>query len=168
MSKYFLGTVIFFVLFSLVVSLPSQAQSKKGTQKDEGLSLQNTKWVLSRTQIDGRLMVPGNSRVFEYTFTDSTISGASFCNNFDFRFKLVGKDSVKLYNFNPTMKTCNPATMSNERELIDNLRLVNRYKIESGGERLKLYINKETVAVFNLLDDDITDDKPAANPKSGN
>jgi len=134
---------------------------EKPKVSDTSRALCNTSWLLLRTQMDGRLTGVGNSRVFTFGIQDSTFFSYSFCNNIDANYKAYKDGTIKIYRISIGEKICSRPTMDTEREYLDNLRQVTNYKLEDGGDRLKLLIDKEVVAVFKRLDNE--DD--AADPK---
>jgi len=153
-----LGLAIVMVLVTAITLSsfkPKTINGEKPKASDTSRALCNTSWILLRTQMDGRLTGVGNSRVFTFGILDSTFFSYSFCNNINANYKAYKDGTLKIYRISIGEKICSRPTMDTEREYLNNLRNVNNYKLENGGDRLKLLINKEVVAIFKRFDNEV-------------
>jgi heat shock protein HslJ len=157
---------LIFVGLVLQSYIPEEIESRPFSlgKEDTTMALSTTKWKLARTSLEGRMTPTGSSRVFAFDFGDSTLRGMSFCNNFSCKYKATKKGKLKLFNFDITTKSCTKETMESEQEFFDNLRHVTEYKNDMGGSRLRFYVDKSVVALFNRVEDDDST-SIGANPK---
>jgi len=119
---------------------------------DTNHQLNNSIWVLEKCQQDGRLTGVGNTRVFNFTFKDSTFHGVSFCNDLDANFYTYKDGSIKIFRIAFGEKLCSRPIMDSEREFLNDLRQTNRFKLEQGGNKMKLLIDKSVIAVLKRMD----------------
>jgi heat shock protein HslJ len=110
----------------------------KDADPDAGpVSMTAAKWVLE--SIKGRQTFVALPYAFiRFDERRRSVGGDTSCNSFDGSYRTFGRDSIALTNVIMTMRACvESSKMSVQREMLDGLRVSNRYEIRDG--RLNLY-----------------------------
>jgi heat shock protein HslJ len=141
------------IAFAICIVVPSVAKAGDDEPKISAKSnLANTKWLLVRTQQWGFLLHPGNDRTFTFTFADSTITLASYCNSITATFCPTTDCKLKFTGLRTTQRVCSNEAMISELEFIEILKQITDYSYIASDNKLTLKIEGDPVMILRRID----------------